>query len=297
MKARAGCIPCFLHQAVEALELCDADHETSIRTMQRLIVYTSQVDFDLSPPEISLHIHRIIREETGNPDPYRQVKRLSTETVNALLPELHGLMEHTDDPLALAVKIGALGNVMDFGTPIRMDITEKIRDTLGSDLTIFDIREFRREVEGARHILFLGDNAGEIVLDTFLLSELAGAGNRGERSITYGVREGPIINDATMVEAREAGIDRYATVITTGSQAPGTLLSHATPDLVHALRQADLIVSKGQGNYESLSSDPLLATLVRGGVPVYFLLTVKCPIVGAYAGVPEGSTIFRRMVP
>lgn len=293
MKAQARCIPCFLDQAVEALELCEAEHDTQIRTMKRLLEYVDDVDLELSPPELSLHIHEIIRQETGNSDPYLPVKRLSTETVNSLLPRLRKLMKDSEDPLAFAIKAGALGNVIDFGTPVRIDINEKIDEVLGTELTVFEIDEFREVLEDVRNVLFLGDNAGEIILDTFLLAELRARGI----DITYGVREGPIINDATIEEAKEAGIEQFARLITTGSQAPGTLLSRATPDLIEALGRADLIISKGQGNFESLSSDPMLAPRIRTGVPVFFLLTVKCGIVGTYTGVPEGSTIFRKYVP
>jgi len=305
MKAQPRCIPCFLDQAVEAMELCGTDQVTQTRTMKRLLEYVGKADLELSPPEISLHIHRIIREETGNPDPYLPVKRLSTDTVMGLLPRLNTFMEGSDDPLALAVKIGALGNVIDFGTPIRIDINEKIDEVLGKELTVFEIDSFREYLGSAKKVLFLGDNAGEIILDRFLLDQLrgekCGPGEQIEENdgpeIVYGVREGPIINDATMDEALEAGIEEFARLITTGSQAPGTLLSLATPDLKQALASADLIISKGQGNYESLSSDPLLADLVQKGVPVFFLLTVKCGIVGTSAGVPEGSTIFREYIP
>jgi len=240
-----------------------------------------------------MHLHRIIREETGDPDPYLSLKRKSTETVKKLLPHLTDLMESTDNPIALAIKLGALGNVIDFGTPARLDINEMVDGIIDRDLTIFHLDQFKRELEKANSILFLGDNAGEIILDIFLLSELKKLG----KYIVYGVREGPIINDATKEDALDAGITEFAELITTGSHGPGTLLGHATPKLRAELKKADLIIAKGQGNFESLSSDPRLKDLVGPGIPVFFLLTVKCGIVGAFAGVPQGSTIFREYHP
>ena len=293
MKAEPQCIPCFLDQAVEALELTRADHETQIRTMKRLLSYLNGTSLDVSPPELSMHIHAIIREETGHPDPYAGVKKMSTETVRRILPYLDELMERADDRLSLAVKLGALGNVIDFGTPSRLDINEMVDDVVERELTVFELETFIRELERAGTILFLGDNAGEIILDTFLLREL----KELRKDIIYGVREGPIINDATLEDAREAGIPELAEVITTGSLGPGTLLSSASQALLEALERADLVISKGQGNFESLSADPLLVENIHPGVPVFFLLTVKCGIVGNYAGVPEGSTIFRAYFP
>ena len=102
------------------------------------------------------------------------------------------------------------------------------------------------------------------------------------------MREGPIINDATIEDARRANIPDFAELITTGSHGPGTLLGDATQILIDALKKADLIISKSQGNFESLSSDPLLQAMPKPGTPIFFLLTVKCGIVGQYAGVEEG---------
>lgn len=298
MKAALLCIPCFLNQAVEALELAGANEETSNRTMKRLLSYLKNADLTLSPPELSLHLHSIIREETGNPDPYIEVKKQSTETVRFLLPGLEDLMRTSEEkldgkPLELAIKIGALGNVIDFGTPTRMDVNEMIHEVLEKDLTVFDIDQFRKELERAGTILFLGDNTGEIILDRFLLGILKEQG----KEIIYAVREGPIINDATIDDAQEAGIEEFARVITSGSQGPGTLLGQANEPFLEALANADLIISKGQGNYESLSSDPELSSLIKPGTSVFFLLTIKCRIVGAYAGVPERSTIFKVLHP
>ncbi len=293
MKSDILCIPCFLNQAIEALELTGADRETSINTMKHLLRYLDEADLNLSPPELSMHLHAIIREETGDPDPYLEVKRKSTETVRALLPHLNELMKSTGDRLSLAIKLGAVGNVIDFGTPARMDVGEMVDQVVEKGLTVFELQEFRSALKKSENILFLGDNAGEIILDTFLLKELEEMG----RNITYAVREGPVINDATKEDALDAGIQNYAGLITTGSYGPGTLLSYANTELISALKKADLIISKGQGNFESLSADPRLKEMVKPGTPVFFLLTIKCQIVGKYAGVPEGSTIFKVFYP
>lgn len=292
MKAEIQCIPCFLNQAVEALELTGADRETRVRTMKHLISFLDRMDFDLSPPELSMYFHRIIREETGNPDPYIGLKEMSTETVQKLMPYLKELMEKTDDPLALSIKLGALGNVIDFGTPIRMNIEEMVDEVVNKELTVWDYNEFTQALEKADRILFLGDNAGEILLDRFLLHQLKERG----KTIIYGVREGPIINDATTKEAGEAGITEFADLITTGSHAPGTILKHSTVALKEALGKADMIISKGQGNFESLADDPKLMEMVIPGNPIFFLLTIKCGIVGDFGGVPQGSTIFRQQI-
>jgi len=288
MKAEAQCIPCFLDQAVEALELAGADYETQIRTMKHLLSYLNEVDMNTSPPVLSRTIHAIIREQTGCPDPYLAIKEKSTETVIGLLPHLRELMMSSKDPISLAVKLGALGNVIDFGTPIRMDINGMVDRIVEKELTVFEIDTFKEELDKAETILFLGDNAGEIILDTFLLRELKDR----KKTIIYGVREGPIINDATIEDARQANIQDFAELITTGSHGPGTLLGDATQELINALNSTDLIISKGQGNFESLSSDPRLKAMTKPGTPIFFLLTVKCGIVGRYAGVEEGSTIF-----
>jgi damage-control phosphatase, subfamily I len=293
MKSESRCIPCFLSQAQEVLELTGANRDTSLWAMSRILEFLKEADYLVSPPELSMSIHQILREETGNPDPYLALKEEGTSTVKGLLPRLTQLMSEAEDPLALAIRIGALGNVIDFGTPARLDIEELVDTVLDRELDVWDFDEFKEQLDKAQTILVLGDNAGEIILDTFLLKELRKLG----KTLIYGVRAGPIINDASFPEAEEAGIPELATLISTGSRAPGTLLSQASPELFEALGKVDMLISKGQGNFESLSAEPHLKRHIHPGVPVFFLLTIKCPVVAEFAGVPEKSTVFRVYYP
>jgi len=270
--------------------MTDVPEETQRNTVKALLHYLGGADLDLPPPRLSMELHRIIRETTGNPDPYSDAKRESTEMARRLLPRLREIMDASEEPLALAVRLGAAGNVIDYGTFARFDLNETVDMAVEKELDLSDMEAFRSDLEDAAGVLFLGDNAGEILLDTFLLGELRGMG----KEITYVVRSGPIINDATMEDARHAGINEYARVIPGGSRSPGTLLEHASPELRAALAETDLILAKGQGNFETLSGNPGLARFAGPGTPIYFLLTIKCPIVAGFAGVPEGSTIFRR---
>ncbi len=292
MKSHIRCIPCFLEQSVEALEMTGVDENVRKKTMKALLRYLEGADLDMSPPYLSMELHTIIREMTGVPDPYASAKRESTEMAQRLMPTIEELMKDSDDPLSLAVKIGAAGNVIDYGTFARMDLAETVDRAVRRDLDVWDMKHLGKDLEGAQNVLVLGDNAGEILLDTFLLGQFRDMG----KDIIFAVRSGPIINDATIDDARDAGIEGYARIISGGSQSPGTLLEHATPGLVTALGKAALILAKGQGNFETLSRNPDIGKFARKNTPIYFLLTVKCPHVAEFAGVKEGSTIFRREV-
>jgi len=292
MKAHIQCIPCFLKQAVDVIRMTDVGWETGREVMNRLMDYMQEADLDRSPPELSMELHSIIREMTGIADPYSKAKKESTETAQRLLPHLGELMESSPDALALSVKIGAAGNVIDYGTFHMLDLEEVVDSSVKRDLTVWDYDDFGNDLAGAKKVLVLGDNTGEILFDRFLLRQMKDM----NLDITYAVRSGPIINDATMEDAMEAGIDEFATVISGGSQSPGTLLEHITKELEKAFRKADLIISKGQGNFETLSRNRTLGDFARVGVPVYFILTVKCTHVAEFAGVPSGSTIFRREI-
>jgi uncharacterized protein with ATP-grasp and redox domains len=138
----------------------------------------------------------------------------------------------------------------------------------------------RAELARAKTLLYIGDNAGEVFFDKVFLEEIL----RGFRiKVVFSVRAGPIINDATAEDAKAAGIDRLATIIE-GTQSPGVILDEATPEFTRAYKSADLIVAKGQGNFEALSERPRSEN-------IFFLLMVKCEIMEEYFHVPVGSAI------
>lgn len=278
MTSSLDCIPCFVRQALDAARMSTADpllHEQMLRDALRL---TAEMDLSETPPAIGQRIHRRLRELTGNSDPYAEVKRRFNRLAMDMAPELRARVAAAKDPFAAAVRVAITGNIIDFGP--KGNTCEK--DALDAIARVFseplhgDLEAFRRAVESADTILYLADNAGEIVFDRILIERLL------PKAVTVAVRGAPVINDATLEDAVEAGLTELVEVIDNGSDAPGTILSDCSAAFVERFRDADLIIAKGQGNYETLSNEE---------ANIVFLFKAKCPVIAARAGVPLGAQV------
>ncbi len=281
MRTAPDCIPCLLRQTLAAARLATADPAAQERFVHQALGVIAALEPPQSPPEVAQTIQRLLRRATGVSDPYREAKRRFTRIALDLLPGLATAVREASDPLAAAVRLAIAGNVIDLGA--RSDLGEaEVRATILGALAeplAGDLEEFRWAVGGARRILYLTDNAGEIVLDRLLLEQLP-AGR-----VTVAVRGAPVLNDATREDAAASGVGALAEVIDNGSDAPGTLLADCSADFQRRFRAADVIVAKGQGNFESLSDT---------APGVFFLFMVKCPPVAAQVGQPVGSRMLWR---
>jgi hypothetical protein len=270
-----------LRQALEAVRRISSDpllHELFLR---EVLQWASEMDLDGTPPVLAQRIHGQLRAISGVEDPYRAEKESQNRMALSLLPELKARIEAASDPLALAVRLAIAGNVIDLGVHDQVresDLRRSIQQALAEPL-VGDLDAFRREVEEARSILYPTDNAGEIVLDRLLIEQL------GPARVTVAVRGAPVLNDATRADARAAGLDLLAQVIDNGSDAPGTVFDDCSEAFLERLADADLILAKGQGNYETLSQE------TRN---LFFLFKAKCPVVAEHAGVPLGAHVLAR---
>jgi len=282
MKTYLECVPCFLSQTLDACRHVAADHAVRERVLRRVLSHATGMSFDRSPPEMGATIHGIIREETGNADPYRRVKRLSNQVALDMLPELRGRVANAEDPLGFAVRLAIAGNIMDFAIVDRVDekmLRATVEDTLARPLAVDRTAELLQALDGASSILVLGDNAGEIVFDRLLLEGLPAA------DMTYAVRGAPVINDATRQDAIVAGISEVARVIDSGVAIPGTVFDECSASFRRAYLEADVVIAKGQGNYETLSA---------ADREVFFLLKAKCPISARDLGCEVGDVVVAR---
>jgi len=280
LKAYLDCFPCFLRQTLDAARMATEDEVTQRRIIQTVASLIAELPSETTPIEVGLEIHRVIRAMSGCADPYRSVKRESNDHALSLFPELRQRVMESPDPLLAAAKLAAVGNVIDFGANPGFDLDRSIEEGWAADLTGSDYPAFRRRVEQARDVLYLGDNAGEIVFDKLLVEQMAKNGAR----IAFAVRGGSILNDATMEDASYVGMDRLAEIVSSGVLSPGTILGHAHPAFLDRFDRAELILAKGQGNYEGLSDVP---------APLFFLLKVKCPVIARHMGTELGDLVLR----
>jgi len=278
MQTYHDCIPCFLKQALNAARLATSDTAVHEHVLRRVLSDTADLNFNQPPPLMGQRIHQIIREATGSADPYDSVKKHYNQLGMALYPDLKKTVGQSDNPLETAIRLSIAGNIIDLGAAESVDeaeVTSVIEQSLTQALE-GSISAFQNAMAKAENILFLGDNAGEIVFDRLLIETLQ------RDHITYVVRGGPVINDATRSDAEFSGMTELVDVIDNGTNAPGTLLDQCSGAFKKAFHNADLVVAKGQGNFESLSdADP----------HIFFIFKVKCPVIAAHTGCPTGSMV------
>jgi hypothetical protein len=264
--------------------MVSADHRLQEELMRRVLRWAGGMDLGLPPPVMGQRIHRLLRELSDNPDPYREAKRRQNAMAMALLPELETIVAGSPDPLLTAARLAVAGNIIDMGVGGEMNET-KVRDSMERALEEplqGDWEGFRKAARAAPSILYLADNAGEIALDRLLVEHL------GPGRVAVAVRGGPAINDATLEDAAAVGMDRMAEVIDNGSDAPGTILGDCRSEFIDRFRKADMVIAKGQGNYETLSDAPR---------EVFFLFQAKCRVAAEHAGYPQGSWVVARSGP
>lgn len=279
MKTYLDCIPCFFEQALRAGRIATDDEQLLKRILDELGVMLSHISLESTPPETGRLVYRMVREITGDPDPFRELKRESTQQALALYPSLKRTIDESNDNLLTAIRITIAGNVIDFGASATFDIDTAIEEALEKDLAICDYDAFKRRLGESDSILYIGDNAGETVFDRLLIEQM-------NKPVTYVVREMPVINDATAEDAVQAGIDKVATIISSGTDAPGTIINTCSPEFRHTLNSSKFVIAKGQGNYESLSNENLT---------VFFLLKAKCKLIARDLNVTKGDFVLKGM--
>jgi uncharacterized protein with ATP-grasp and redox domains len=281
MRTYLDCYPCFLRQALGAARLAGADESLQWTVLERVLDVLRQIEPSSTPPEIADRVHRIVRQEVGDGDPYREAKGASTRQALGLYPRLKSLLAEADDPLETAVRLSIAGNIIDFGPVQEYDLWGTVERVLAQPFAVDDGPAFREALAGTGRVLYLADNAGETVFDRLLIETL-------DVPVTYAVKGGPILNDATREDALAAGLDQVAEVVSTGSDAPGTALGRCSAEFRELYDGADLVIAKGQANYETLSEE---------GARVFFLLQTKCPVIARDVGVPVGSIVLKRAGP
>ncbi|MCK4661108.1 MAG: DUF89 family protein [Phycisphaerae bacterium] len=282
MQTYFECAPCFVRQALDASRMVTDDPTVHERLIRETLLLVAEMPFDRSPPWMGQRIHRLLRELTGEKDPYRQVKQHSNNLALSLYAELKERVRGSADPFATAVRLAIAGNVIDFGCRSHLgddEVHQAIEDAMVGSVDEVAMADLRQAVEGVGDILYLADNAGEIVFDRLLIEEMP------QDRITLVVRGSPVINDATREDAEVAGLNSLVKVMDNGSDVPGTILESCSPSFQACFARSDLIIAKGQGNYETLSG---------GGRNIFFLLKVKCPVIAGHIGCDVGQVVVLR---
>ena len=258
------------------------DEQVRERVLREGLRLASEVDYHQSPPATAQKMHRFIRKTTGVADPYLDVKDRFNKAAMAMYPRLKELIESSGEPVETAVRLAIAGNIIDFGVSSSLDADEVERvidDSLTADWDKSRLEDFADAVSRASRILYLCDNAGEIVFDRLLVERLPC------EKVTCVVKSSPLINDATMEDAEITGLTGVVEVVKNGSDNPGTILATCGKDFCRRFDEADLIIAKGQGNYETLSDVDK---------NIFFVLKAKCPVIARHLGCEVGTMILRK---
>ena len=269
-----------MNQIVRIGRLLNLSETECFAMMREFAAQFAEIELEDPPPKTSIKLYDMISRYSGLEDPFKKMKDESTEKALALYPKLKQRVEEAELPLSLAAKFAVAGNVIDFAVASQFDLNKEIDRVVESgSFGRWHEADFFKALSAADWLLYLGDNTGETVMDRLFIETIF---KETATPVTYVVRDKPIINDAGLIDAETAGIDKCAKIISSGCRAPGTVLEICSPEFLKLFHSAPLIVSKGQGNFETLSE-------VKA--PIFFFLKAKCQVVAEHLDVNLGELI------
>lgn len=274
MRIDLECFPCLLRQAVEACRLATEEEGKRVEVIRGVLRILERAPPESTPPLLCLKVHEEVKRITGNADPYREVKRAFNSLARKMYPELRKMVEGSTDRLLTAVKLAIAGNVIDVGPGMNFDPRKAVSEVMTRDLRPNHLEYLRRELGKSETVLYLADNAGEVLFDRLLIETLE------DKHVVYVVKKDPLLNDASLEDAEFAGMGELAEVVEIELD-PETVY---TPSQAEMLRRAEVVISKGQGNYETLEGT---------GANLFYLLMIKCPVVARKLGGRAGDLVLK----
>jgi len=271
MKINLDCVLCFQRQALQAVRFISDNEQVHEKVLRDVMKKLLDLNWDASPPEMAHEVHKIVRNVTKNKDPYNVVKKESNNLVLKLYPELKLKVEKNKDPLKMAIRFAIAGNIIDYGALDEFNINRTLREIATKRFAVDDYNTFKEKVAEAKTLLFFADNAGEIVLDRLLLETILK--KKKFQKISLVTKGGPIINDATIQDAVYVDMTTLPNVefLTISNGEVGTGPQRNSQTVKRWIEEHDLVISKGQGNYEGLSEYN----------DIFFLLLAKCPVIAS----------------
>jgi len=280
IRLHTECVKCLLNKYLNKLP-CEMKEEVKLGYFQSLLKILSESENTLSAPEIVDKIMDLQFEMFGTKESYTDIKYKYNELLMSMEDAVIEKLRGADDPVYLALCYSMMGNYIDFGAMDSVDESKLFELLSGADDLVFENKEYVNiisELENAKKLVFLTDNCGEIVLDKILINEIKN--KYPDLSVTVIVRGEEVLNDATEKDARQVGIMNVANVIGNGSKVAGTCLDKISKKALKEIDSADVIIAKGQGNFE---------TMRYCGRNVYYLFMCKCAMFAERFGVPRFS--------
>lgn len=282
MLAALDCQACFVQQVLRAARVAGATAGQQELILRRVMVELAAGDWQPPPIKLVQSIYRTVREVTGVDDPYAALKQQSNELLLEYYPRAAEAVREAADPLALAVRLAIAGNIVDYGITADFDVAQTLAEVQRVGFAVDDLERLRADLAKAQAVLYFADNSGEIVMDRLLIETLR---REYDLSVSLVLKSGPLINDTTVSEVAQVGLDQpWIKLLALSNGDPGD----PAPDYTSAtvaewIAGHDVTLAKGQANYEALSDH-------RG---LYYLLMAKCAVLAEYIGVPQGGIILQ----
>jgi damage-control phosphatase, subfamily I len=272
-----GCIPCIIKQAHNSAKLFSrGDSDKELAVIKKVCIEAGNLNNGYTAPLFAARMQEIVEEYFNLSNPYAKIKNENYSKALQYIPYLNTMLESSNDKLEIAVRAAITGNIIDFAANPNFDIEGEINKITSNNIVLSELDRFRKDIYNANLILYIADNYEEALFDKILLKQLP------KDKTIYAVRSKPVLNDITMEDAKRIGIDKLCRVIESGSTIAGTDLSQATEEFFQIYKNADVVIAKGQGNYE---------TLLDQNRPIYFLFKVKCDVIAKRCGYPYGKGI------
>jgi len=272
-----ACIPCIIHQAYNSIKLfTDGDKDIQLKVMKEVCAEIRNINKDYTAPMFSSIIQTLVEKNLGIKNPYKKIKENNLKMAKQFIPYLEKMIESSCNKLEISIRAAIAGNTIDLGANPRFDLEYEINRITSDSIILPGLKRFSEDLTKSSLILFIGDNYEEALFDILLLKQLAG------KRVVYAVRSRPILNDITLEDAKNLVIDKICEVIESGSTMGGTDLSAATKEFSDLYKTADMVISKGQGNYETLMNEER---------PIYFMFKIKCEAISGRCGYPVGKGV------
>ena len=272
-----GCIPCIIKQAHSSAKLFSkGDIEKELTVIKKVCSEVQYVNQGYTAPVFAAKMQSIIENEFQIINPYGTLKKQNYKKAEKYIPYLKTMVENAFDKFEMAVRSAIAGNIIDLAANPLFDIEKEINRITSDNIDLSELDRFRSDLYHAEQILYIADNYEESLFDEILLHQLP------KDKTVYAVRSKPILNDITLSDARDLKIDKICRVIESGSEIAGTDLSQGTEEFLELFKNADVVIAKGQGNYE---------TLLNATRPIYFLFKIKCEVIAKRCGFAFGKSV------
>ncbi len=281
MNIASACVECIINQAKRVGKTLSVDETTQKLLVDEALRQSKNFSFLQTPPEVAAPLYHEIAKILQTDDIYHEIKQKSTKKAYELLPTLEQKIQKSSNLFETALRVAVLGNVIDLASEVIFDIDEEIAKIFTTPFAIDNSKELFLLLEKAQEVVVLGDNVGEHLFDKLAIKTL----QKLFPNITfyYFVRSRPIINDVTLKEALEVGLDKVCEVVDSGVDTPGFVYNKASQKAQELFNRCDVVLSKGMGNYECLTPSHKS--------PIAFLLKVKCQVVASSLDADVGDIV------